>query len=267
MLAKIAALTRAKFLAFLSYRVQTVLSVAALLASVVPIFFIASALQPVAARSIAGEGGQYFGFLVLGLIAGSFVSACVSVLPAEVGTAIGNGTLEALLATPTRVGTILLGLSGFGLIWTGLRAFLLLAAASLLGAAVQWSRVLPAFLVVLLIVACHLSLGAIASALVIAFRTSAGVPQLVITASMFLGGVYYSTTVIPSWLHDLSAAVPLTYGLRAVRRVLLDGASLGSVAGDLRILALFTLAFAVVGGLAVRLALAYGRRHGSLAQY
>jgi ABC-2 type transport system permease protein len=219
------------------------------------------------ARSIAAEGGQYFGFLVVGMIMISMVNACVNVLPIEVGGAIGTGTLEALLATPTPVGTIIIGLSGFNLVWTGARALVLLAAAWALGATVQWSHAGSTLLIVLLVLVCHLSFGAIDAAFVIAFRTAAGLPRMIVAASIFLGGVYYPTTVIPSWLQDMTSLVPLTYGLRAIRRVLLEGASLASVGPDVGALALFALAFLLAGSLAIRLALAYGRRAGTLAQY
>jgi hypothetical protein len=39
------------------------------------------------------------------------------------------------------------------------------------------------------------------------------------------------------------------------------------VAPDVSVLALFTVAFLLAGSLSVRLALAYGRRAGTLAQY
>lgn len=267
MLAELGALTRAKTRAALSYRLQTALSFVGLVVSVVPIYFVATALQPVMARSIAAEGDQYFAFLVVGMIVFSLVNTCVNVLSVEVGSAIGNGTLEALLATPTPVGTILIGLSGYNLVWSAVRALVLLVAAWALGASVQWSHAGSTLLIVLLVLVCHLSFGAIAAAFVIAFRTSAALPRLLTAASIFLGGVYYPTTAIPSWLQDITSLVPLSYGLRAIRRVLLEGASLASVGPDVGVLALFTLAFLLAGTLAVRFALAYGRRAGTLAQY
>jgi ABC-2 type transport system permease protein len=267
MLADSAALVRAKFLTVASYRLQMVLSVAALVVSVVPVFFIANALQPVMEHSIAAEGGRYFGFLVVGMVALSLVNACTGTLPAEVGSAITTGTLEALLATPAKIARIFLGLSGFGLLWTLLRSSVLLLAAWLLGSAVHWDRVLPSLLVIALIVACHLPVGAVAAALVIAFRTTAGIPRAVLAGSVFLGGAYYPTSVIPSWLHDLSYGVPLSYGLRALRRVLLEGVPLSQLTVELAVLTGFAVVLGAIGVLAVSLALRYARRSGTLAQY
>ena len=85
--------------------------------------------------------------------------------------------------------------------------------------------------------------------------------------SGFLGGVYYPTHVIPSWLHSVSAALPLTYGLRALRRTLLEGWTLAQVLPDLEMLLLFDAVLGMVGVAAFTVALRHARRSGTLAQY
>ena len=52
-----------------SYRVSIVLSILSLGVTVLPVYFVSKALQPYAAASIANQGGNYFGFLVIGFIA------------------------------------------------------------------------------------------------------------------------------------------------------------------------------------------------------
>jgi ABC-2 type transport system permease protein len=99
------------------------------------------------------------------------------------------------------------------------------------------------------------------------FRTTGPLPKAVIGLSGFLGGVYYPTHIIPSWLHSISAALPLTYGLRALRRVLLEGAPLRSVAADVAILAAFAVVLCALAMLTFTLALRDAKRTGSLAQY
>jgi len=61
--------------------------------------------------------------------------------------------------------------------------------------------------------------------------------------------------------------IPLTYGLRALRRTLLEGEPLRAVLPDLAILALFVVGLLSVGMIALRVALAYARRVGSLSHY
>jgi len=80
-------------------------------------------------------------------------------------------------------------------------------------------------------------------------------------------GVYYPTTVIPSWLHDVSGLVRLTYGLRALRRSVLDRAPLDAIASDLGILSAFAVVLLGSSLVVFAGALRYARRAGTLAQY
>ena len=61
-----AALLRASWMTAVSYRAQLLFSLLSLLVTVIPMYFVAGALQPTMAGAIAREGGHYFGFLVIG---------------------------------------------------------------------------------------------------------------------------------------------------------------------------------------------------------
>jgi ABC-type polysaccharide/polyol phosphate export permease len=61
--------------------------------------------------------------------------------------------------------------------------------------------------------------------------------------------------------------MPLTYGLRALRGLLLEGASPAAVAGDVAVLAAFAAALLAAGALVFAAALRYARGAGTLAQY
>jgi ABC-2 type transport system permease protein len=261
------ALARAHWLSAASYRVGTLLSFASLLAVLVPVYFIAGAIQPVLADDIATQGGEYFAFLVVGMIAFSFLTTSVTTLPATVRSSLSTGTLEALLATPSPPHELLAGLLGSPFAWTIARAGVLAAGAALMGADFAWMRLPMALLVLALLVVAHLPFGIGAAALVLAFRTAGPFPQGVIVLSALLGGVYYPTQVIPSWIQGVSAFLPLTYGLRALRMTLLEGAPARLVLGDVLVLACFAAVLLGLSALAFSLALRHARRSASLAQY
>jgi len=82
-----------------------------------------------------------------------------------------------------------------------------------------------------------------------------------------LGGVYYPTHVMPSWLPRLSDAIPLTYGLRALRMTLLEGIPFSAVIPDVATLIGFVLVLTALSLFALTEALHYARRSGTLAQY
>jgi ABC-2 type transport system permease protein len=264
---KVWALIRASWLAASSYRLGIVFSIGSLVLGVIPIFFVTRALQPTMADAIRGQGQQYFAFLVVGLIALQIVSATIYALPGGLQSATSTGTLEALLATPTPVSALLLGLSGYEVLFATARGGIMLVAAGLMGARVAWSQLGASIPIIALVVLAHLPIAIATAAMVLAFRTRGPLPQLVFLLSTFLGGVYYPTTVIPGWIESISAFVPLTYGLRALRAVLLEARPIASVWREVAILATFSALMLGASAVAFRAALRYARRVGNLAQY
>jgi ABC-type polysaccharide/polyol phosphate export permease len=91
------------------------------------------------------------------------------------------------------------------------------------------------------------------------------------------GGVTYPPSLVttavsryssaPDWVGRLVDIVPLTYGLRAVRRIAIDGAPLRAVLADIGILGVFCLVFLSMGAFAMTYALRRARAEGTLSQY
>jgi ABC-2 type transport system permease protein len=264
---RIAALVRAHWQTMRSYRAQTLMTFGGIVLSVLPLYFVSSAVQPVMGPSIENEGGSAFGFLAVGIAAYMLVGVAVNALPQVVSDRINSGVFEALLATPASLGELLAGLTLFDLLLAAVRAAILLGAAALLGASMDPRRLIPALLILSLIVLAHLPFGLIGAAMVIAFRSAGPFSKAFLLVSGLLGGVYYPTSVVPSWLRDVSSALPLSHGLRALRRVLLQEAGFSAVAPDIMALAASTVVLLVVAIGAALLSLRQARAHGTLAQY
>lgn len=261
------ALVRAAWQTESSYRLNMALSLASLAFVVVPLYFVSNALQPMMASSISPESAGYFEFTLIGALAFALISTSVTALPSAIGASIGRGTLEAFLATPTHPALLLAGMSAYPVLWSLARAGVLLLAGLLLGVHLAWTNALTSALILILLIVAYGAIGLIGSSLVIAFRTTGPLLSGIITASAFLGGVYYPARVIPLSLQGLSKVIPLTYGLRALRQAALRGESVGAVSGDLVVLAGQTAALLLIGTVAVRAALRHARRTGTLSQY
>lgn len=261
------AMLRASAITAASYRIGLLVSVAGLFASLVPLYFVSTALQGVMASKIEQEGGQYFAFVLVGTVVLSFVAQAINSLPNAVQGSVGSGMLDTLLSVPARPAVVFAGLTSYGYVWTFVRAALTLAVGAAIGAHVEWARVLPALLILVLIVVAHVPIGVLAAALIVAFRTDLELRRAALLVSTLLGGVYYPTHIIPSWIQQISAVVPLTYGLRALRQVLLDGEPLWRAAPDLGVLVAMTAVLGVVSVAALSAAFQYARRTGTLAQY
>lgn len=264
---KIAALIRAAWLAASSYRLGIAMSVGSLFFTVVPLYFVAGALQPTMASAIRGEGREYFGFLIVGMMVLTVVTAALFALPNAISSGTSNGTLEALFTTPTPVPVLLAGIAGYDVLFAVARAVILLLSAAALGTHVAWDRLAQASPVLVLLVLAHVPIGLAAGAMILAFRTVGPLPAATLTLSTFLGGTYFPTHVIPGWMERVSSALPMTYGLRALRAVLLEGRSLRDVTGDVLTLAGFAVVLMIASTLAFGAALRYAKRAGTLAQY
>jgi ABC-2 type transport system permease protein len=266
-MASILALLRAAWLSATSYRVATLLSLAGVAATVVPVYFIAGAVQELAATSIQRESASYFAFIVVGIASVYIVSAATGALATAVSSTIGNGTLEALLVTRTGVPALLAGLAAHASVQAALRALVLLLTATLLGADIRWVMAPLAAAIAALTFAAYAGIGLVAAALVLLFRTSGPLITTVVGVSGLLGGAYYATTAVPGWLRQLTDFVPLTYGLRPARMLLLGNASLPEVTADVSLLVLMATASLLIGAAAFTLALRRARRDGTLSQY
>lgn len=261
------ALVRASWGTARSYRLGMFVSLATLVLQVVPTYYIGHTLQPFMEPSIRGEGHDFFSFLIVGTVVYLFVAAAVDALPRAVDKGISAGTIEALFATPASVSTLVVGLAGYELLWTGARAVILLAAAAVARAQLVWTTLPALVLVLVLLVGTYFGVGLLASGLVLAFRRAGPLQSGVIVLSALLGGISYPTSMIPAAIRPLSAYVPMTYALRSARRLLVDGAPMQVIGGDVAILTLFAVASLALGSFAFSAGLRYARRTGSLGQY
>jgi ABC-2 type transport system permease protein len=263
----VSALGVAGFRTATSYRARFVFSLASVLVTAIPLFFVAGALQPLMEGAIVNEGKDYFSFLLLGFVVLAIVQVAGEALPAQVGGDLSNGFLESVLGTPAGVPSVLLGLVVYPLTFALARGLVMVAIGAALGMDLRWSQLPEVSVVLILLIAAHFGVGLIAAAAVLVFRSSFSIPQIFAAASALLGGAYWPTSVIPSWMHTFSEVLPLTYGLRAVRRVFLDGASLSGVANDVLLLVATAGFLLCIGTASFAWSLQVARRHGTLSHY
>ena len=261
------ALMRVSFLTAASYRLAMFVSVAGLALQIVPTYYIGRTLDPFLAPAIKGEGSDYFGFLVMGTVAYLLLAAAVDALPRALERGISTGTLELIFSTPSSVPSLLVGLTGYELLWTAARAIVVLGAAAAFGFHAHWARFPEAALILAIIVITYFGIGLIAGAMIIAYRRTASLQTIVIVGSAMLGGVTYPTKLVPSWIGRFSDVIPMTYGLRAVRRITIDDWPLRAVLADVGTLVLFCVTFLAIGSLAMTHALRRARAEGTLSQY
>ena len=83
------------------------------------VFFVGKTFQGAFSFQLARYGNDYFAFAILGMAMSTFVSTGLYSFSGQIRNAQVQGTLEALLMTPTSVYTILVGNS----LWSFMRSF------------------------------------------------------------------------------------------------------------------------------------------------
>lgn len=264
---KVLALARAAALNASSYRLGGLMSIGTLFIQFAPTYYVAHALQPVVNTAIATDGGDFFGYLVFGLAAILLMRAGVEALPRAIETGLSTGTFEALISTPVGLPALVVGLAMYDFLWALANVVVLLVVAGFLGLHYAWAGLPIGAVLFLSISVGYFGFGLMAAALALWVRRSSPLRSVVMLASIFLGGVTYPAAMIPSGIRGLTALVPVTYPLRAARRVLLQGASVSDVGPDLGITLVCVVGLLVLGSIAITSAVAQSRRLGSLTQY
>ncbi len=132
---------------------------------------------------------------------------------------------------------------------------------------VSVSSVLPLLLIILLLVPSIYGLSLAFASLVIRFKEANAMVFLVRGIFMIFCGVSYPMAVLPEWMKQVSAFLPLTYAIRSIRAVGLADATYTDILPDLRMLTVFAIILPILGYVAFRLAERRSRRTGDLGQY
>jgi ABC-2 type transport system permease protein len=265
---KLLAVARAYALGMLTYRTRTLVSLVSVLLAVIPVYFVAGALQPLAAKAIASESAEYFTYLVVGSVASFVIAEAVSALPSLINSYITSGTLEQMLITPIRWPALLSGLSLYGFAWVAVRALILLITAWVWATStIAWMRMLEFTAIMTLLALAYLGVGLLGAALMLAVRSTLFVPQAVLTLSALLGTVYFPVSVLPPAFAPFAQFVPITPALRAARQVLLRDVALSAVTPELLALCAWAAGSLLIGATCLHLALQHARRAGTLTQY
>ena len=111
------------------------------------------------------------------------------------------------------------------------------------------------------------AIGALFASVVLRFGEVHSLVQGVRGLFTALCGMSFPIVVLPDWAQTVALTLPPTYLIADLRAVLLAGAGLGRIAGDLLVLAAMGVALALLAAWAFGVTERHARRGGRLAQY
>ena len=250
------------------YRSAFVIRIIGLAIAVASMVFLSRFVGAAANPHLATYGGNYLGFMVLGLLGAEFQQVGVSGLASRIRMSQMMGTLEAEIATPAPPWMVLGAPPMYEFGVAALRsAAYLIAATLLLGLDLGRANWLTLALAVPLVIAAFSGLGLLAAGTTMLVRKLNPVAMIIGSLSFFLSGVLYTVTVLPGWLRAIGRLLPLTHALALLRGALLVGASPAALADSFVALIIFAGALAPVGVAVFAYALRRARIDGSLSHY
>jgi len=157
-----------------------------------------------------------------------------------------RGVLKRLAVTPLRPVTLLLTQIGARLAFSLLQvATLLVIARTVFGVQVVGSYWALGVVVIVATLAI-LAFGLVIGAFVPKSEGAQSISTLVAFPMMFLGGSYFDTTAAPDFLQPFVRAMPLTHINEALRQIMIYGATLRDVQGQIAILLAWLVASLLV---------------------
>jgi ABC-2 type transport system permease protein len=232
-------------------------------------FYFVSELFGVAANPyLADFGSNYFAYVLVGMAFLGFQSVGLGTFSSAVAGAQSQGTLEAMLVTPTKLPAIVLSSSLWDFIYATINVVVYLAIGALFFGADLGGANIPAAVVVLVLSVIVFSAVGIASAsAIMVLKRGDPVAWLFGSVSAFMGGTYFPIAVLPDWLQTVAHFFPVYYSLRAMRLAVLEGTTLQQMSGDVLVLVGFAVVLVPLSMLAFRGAVKIAKTDGTLGTY
>ena len=207
---------------------------------------------------------------VLFLIIGSLLWGFLSVLFHDVAEAVAlerwEGTIEYTFMAPIHRFTYLVGQCSFAVIYAIVRSVIIMFLITLFFDINFQNANIPVTLLLVIIASfSFLGMGLMGAVLpLLSPEKGTQATHIFQAVVLLVSGVYYDVSVLPAWVRPLSVISPGTYVLRAIRRALLENASLKDLSGDIFILILIGAILIPLGLWIFNLAELYAKRTGKL---
>lgn len=184
-------------------------------------------------------------------ILGSAVWMISWVVVEDVGVALRDeqmkGTLEQNFLAPVNRFTLLIGLSLTDIVITTVIFFAVVGVTVLVLMPAAFVSLLQAFLALLIGLIPLFGIGFVFAGFVVRFKEPYIFVQIVNLLFATLTGTYYPVTFLPHWVQFLSRALPQTYVIEDMRRIVLANQTLVSLYGSLFVLIALAVAYPSIG--------------------
>ena len=208
-----------------SYKLQSLVHLLGVFAQILIFYYLSKVLGD-GQTDLQPYGGSYFSFVLVGIVFHNiFDATLLTQFTNALRLQLTLGVFEAMCATPLRPSHLM----SYSLLWPMAGSLLkasiyLLLGATALGAELGITRFPVLLLTLGLCIVVFGSLAMIAGSLLLYFKRGDPVTWLLSTLVALVGGVFFPTNALPSWLEGVSRILPMPYALDALRIELIPSA-------------------------------------------
>jgi ABC-2 type transport system permease protein len=247
-----------------SYRFNFLLSLAGIIFSTAIFYFLGKIVDP---SMVADEAVDYFSFALVGMAFAMYLRTGLGSFAEAIREEQMMGTLEAMLATPTSLTTIILSSSIWRFLFTSVSVVAFLVVGAFFGISYAGANILAALIILVLTIVAYSALGIISASFIMVFKRGDPINWVVSSLSVLVGGVFFPIAVLPDWLQAISRILPITYSLQGMRKALLLSAGFSDLWGDILGLIIISIVLIPVSLALFRLSVNHARKIGSLVKY
>lgn len=178
-----------------------------------------------------------------------------------------QGTLESVLMTPISVPGLIVASSTLNFIEATLYSSLYLVFGAVFFGVTYQGSYLLAFLILILTTMVFASLGILSASFAIVFKKGDPIAVLAGTGTAVFSGVFFPPQLLPEAMQKISRLLPATYGLEAIRGVLIENNGLNEARGPIITLLIFLTILLPISLWIFSRAVRRAKREGSLIQY
>lgn len=268
MLRKALAFLKKDLLIECSYNMVFFLNSVGLFSGILCYFFIDKLFGSRIVGHLEEFGVNYFSYVLLSMALFSYIGVGIGSFSERIRAEQVQGTLEAVMATPTNITTILFSLNLWGMV-TATVNVVIYAIFAVFIFRIDFSsiNILSTVIVFLLTVVSFSSLGIISACFIMALKRGNPFSWILASVEGLIGGVYFPVKVMPAWLQKISALFPITYSIRAIELAVYKGYGVNQLHNEILFLILFSVILLPVSLFAFKISIMKARRDGTLAQY
>ena len=238
---------------FMTYRTWVVTDTFNTIVSITIYYFLSLQVQP-SQIAASGYGTSYLAFSLIGIAFANYLWFCINRISHSMQSEIREGTFETIASSPIRMRSYLFGQAARGFL-VGLYYMVGALAVGVYGfnAPLHFepAALLTSSLVLVFMVLSHLGLGIFIAGIVLVYKQADPVTFMVSLFMEFFAGALFPLQLLSNYppLAIASELMPYTYALDALRKSLIQGATLASqdILFDLAVLVVYAVILLPLG--------------------